>query len=137
MRRLPADAEFLLDRLLMLLPAGRGTPVQAGDLALRMGISERMVRQLVDALIDRGHLVGSSTGSAGRGAGYFLVRDEEDLRVGTAHLISRARSLFSRVSRLRASAAEQFAAADGRPQQAVLDLFDIEPRERAEEGTPT
>ena len=88
-------------------------PVAGVRLAAYLGVNERTVRELVGELIDRGELIGSNQ------RGYFRIRDMAELEEGTRHLVSRARSLFRRVSKLRHAAETRFG-----PE--VLTLFDLE-----------
>jgi hypothetical protein len=100
-----ARAEDVLEALAVLIPRGRTSAVKASFLAGRLGVSERTVRALVDELIDRGYLIGSSCGQT---PGYFTVADREDLDVAIGNLRPRVRSLVNRWKRLEASALERF-----------------------------
>lgn len=111
--------EQLLAAVQVRLPVGRGAAMRGSDLAGELGISERTLRGLVDDLIDRGWLIGSTC--AGDRPGYFICATPEDLEVGIAHLVSRARSLHVRVARLRNTARDTFG--DSEP---ILRLFDLE-----------
>ena len=83
-------------------PVGHRFPVPASELAELLGCSERTVRGLVEDLIrEDGYAIGSVCGEA---SGYFLITTPEDLQAGAAHLVARARSLFTRVSALRRNA---------------------------------
>ena len=53
-------------------------------------------------------------------AGYFIIRDLDDLEIGTAHIVSRAKRSFVRVAALRRAARERFSEAE------VLRLFPLE-----------
>ncbi len=117
MRLGPEVVENVLTELLGRLPTGRSAAIRGGDLAGELGISERTLRGLVDELIDRGWLVGSTC--SGERPGYFLCRDFADVEAGCAHLVSRARALGVRVARMRAAAEATFG-------DHVATLFDLE-----------
>ncbi|HXF72136.1 MAG TPA: HTH domain-containing protein [Actinomycetota bacterium] len=111
-------ADILLQDLVSRLREGRAHAIAGHVLARELGISERTLRHLVDELIDRGVLVGSLC--SGEIRGYFLIASEEDLAIGTRHLVSRAKALFRRVRTLRRAAEAHFAGSQ------VLRLFDLE-----------
>ncbi len=114
----PAPPQDILHSLVRELEFGHQNPTSAAALADHLGITERMVGSAVAELIDQGALIGSSC--KGGASGYFLIRDEEDLRVGTEHIVSRAKKSFRRVARLRRAAAARFGA------DVALRLFDLE-----------
>ncbi len=107
----------LHDQLRALLPTGRSFAVRGCELAAEIGISERMVRALVEDLIDDGWLVGSRC--SGDHPGYFLIVDLKDLSVGTAHLRSRALSMLHRYRTVQRNAQARFG-------DDALTLFDLE-----------
>jgi hypothetical protein len=102
-------------RLLAELPQGRERPIGARRLASMLGVPTREIGYLISGAIDAGYLIGSSC-TPGR-SGYFRIVDEQDLRVGTAHIRARAAESFRRVRALEKAAARQFG-----PE--VLTLFD-------------
>ena len=106
--------------LWMALPSGRDNAIPGAALAREVGCSERTLRSMIDDLVDHGYLAGSTC--SGERPGYFRIVHLEDLRLGTAHLVSRARSLFARVSRLRRAARERFVESN---EQLLFDLFDL------------
>ncbi len=116
----PAELPPHLSALYLALPPGRDNAIPGAALAREIGCSERTLRSMVDELVDAGHLAGSMC--SGERPGYFYIQDLEDLRLGTAHLVSRARSLFARVRRLERAAHARFV---GGNEQLLLDLFDL------------
>jgi biotin operon repressor len=94
------------DRLLEELPVGRHDPIPAWKLAVRLGTSRRQVAKLVEDLIDRGVLVGSTCN--GERAGYFIAADPEDVEAGTRHIRSRALAMLVRLRKLRKIAERDF-----------------------------
>jgi hypothetical protein len=106
------------DDLLTLLPAGRRSAIPARVLASYLGVTTRTVAQLVNELVERGVLVGSSCGSR---SGYFLIVSIEDLERGIAHIRARALASLHRWSVVRTAALEHFRERQGD----VLTLFDL------------
>lgn len=110
------NLDSLVARLLKALPEGADEPAPAWLLARTLDCTERQVGQLVAAAIDRGELVGSLCGNK---AGYFLPTSEDEVRIGTSHIVSRAKASMTRVARLRRSAREKFGESTAR-------LFELE-----------
>lgn len=106
MSRISDDIDVLTTQTLALLPVGRTQAIKASHLAEELGTSERMVRALVDELIEQGVLVGSVC--SGPFPGYYICQNLDDLEAGCAHLVARARSMFARVRALRAAAEQRF-----------------------------
>lgn len=92
----------------------------AAVLASDLRVSTRTVRALVNELIDRGELVGSS--SNGSNPGYFLIDRREDLEYGTEHLRSRALSMLRRLGMVKRAAEQRFG-------PDVLTLFSLDEEE--------
>lgn len=89
--------------------------------AEELGITERMLRSLVAELRLEGELIGTTNGEH---SGYFLIESETDLSLGTAHLRSRAISMFQVHRAMQRAAAERFG-------QRLSDrLFDLEEFDR-------
>lgn len=103
--------------LLGALRNGHANARSANYLGTHLACSTRTVGDLAAELIDLGYLVGS-TCDAGH-HGYFLMVNEEDLDIGTRHIVARARSSWVRVSRLRESAHARFG-------DQALRLFEME-----------
>ncbi len=104
-------------QVMLLLPVGRASAISGSRLAGGLGVSERTLRALIDDLIVQdGWLIGSTCSEP---AGYFVCATEADVEAGTAHLLSRARSLWTRVAALRRAATETFG-----ERHEVLTLFD-------------
>lgn len=101
---------------------GRENPIPAPTLARRVGVSVRILQDVVGELIEAGHLVGSSC-TPGR-HGFFLMQDEADLTEGTAHIRARALGCLHRVALLRKAAEKRFG-------PKALTLFDLEDASRA------
>jgi hypothetical protein len=104
--------------LVAKLQEGRAHPRSVAQLAADLGVSRRMVQALKAEAIDAGYLIGSTCNGE---HGFFLIADEKDLEVGTAHTIARARSSLAGVAKLRRLAAVKFGA-----QHPALTLFDLE-----------
>lgn len=83
-----------LARLREILERHRGKvrAILSRDLAMLLGLREkdgRSIREAVNALIDHGHPVGSSTTDGA--SGYFWVTTEEELQACVANYQARAR----------------------------------------------
>jgi hypothetical protein len=61
---------------------GRAHPVPTKTLAGQLGVQARVIGELVAEAIEEGALIGSTCN--GSRAGYFIVRDWEDLTAGTS-----------------------------------------------------
>jgi hypothetical protein len=109
--------EVTPEDLLARLGTGRAVAIRASVLASELGVTERTIGHLAAALIDNGWLIGSVC--SGNRPGYFVIGDEEDLRVGTEHIRARAISSLQRLQKLRATAKEVFGPKAAR-------LFDVE-----------
>jgi hypothetical protein len=90
----------LLDDLRGLLPVGRERAIPGRRLAGHLGVSYRQLQELVGELIEEGTAVGSSCN--GPSVGFFRPRpgDDADWIAGTAHIRSRAVSMFARLRAL-------------------------------------
>ena len=104
--------------VLRRLPSGHAHAVSSRQLASEIGCSRRTVGQAVAALIEQAHVIGSTCD--GPNAGYFICSDLDDLAIGTAHIIARAKRSFVRVAALRRAASAQFSEVE------VLHLFALE-----------
>lgn len=92
------DPAFLRDQVIALLPVGRENAVTAKQLAHELGTTTRNVGLLIEeAIVIDGYVIGSLCGER---HGYFLIRDEEDLKAGVGHTVKRAAASFKRVRAL-------------------------------------
>lgn len=105
------------EALIASLPVGRENAVQGSQLASELLVSERMVRALIEDLVEEGNLILSSC--SGARPGYYISATRDDVEPGCAHLISRRNSLSRRVASLRRAALAKYPD-DG----VVLRLFD-------------
>lgn len=95
--------------MLEALPRGRRSAVGLAELSRRTGLRQRHLRELIVHLIVE-HAVGIGSSTDSWLGGYYLIEDEEDLRLAVRHLVPRARKLAARVRALERIAAERFTA---------------------------
>jgi hypothetical protein len=89
------------------IPAGHENAISLRRLTLVVALGDRLIREIIYRLVvERGLPIGSSTVS--EGGGYFLIENEEDLKVATRHLKPRAKAIFRRTRALERIAREKF-----------------------------
>lgn len=103
--------------LLSLLPVGRELPIRGSVLSAELGVSERVIRAVIEDLVDEGHLVLSIC--SGERPGYYISATRDDVEPGCSHLVSRRNALSRRVASLRRTAIAKYPA-----DAIVLRLFD-------------
>ena len=83
-------------RLLGILQGHRGKDraITSRELAKRLNLSTREVREIVAQLVGDGELIGASV--AGVDGGFYLIESEADLEETRAILRSRASKIFNR-----------------------------------------
>lgn len=90
-----------------LIPPGHSQAVNSAKLAQLAGLSERDTRETVYSLVVKHGLpIGSCTEPTS--GGYFIIQNEEDLRIATKHLVPRLRALIRRTKALERIAREKF-----------------------------
>lgn len=87
-------------RLLSIMEEHRGrhNAIRSKQLARRLHLSTRVVRQIIADLIAGGHAIGASV-DADLG-GYFMVEDDQDLELALRILRSRAKKIQQREQQL-------------------------------------
>ena len=89
------------------IPSGHENAISRRQLALVLALGDRLIRDIIYRLVvERGLPIGSSTGP--EGGGYFLIEDEQDLKVAIRHLKPRAKAIFRRTRALERIAREKF-----------------------------
>ena len=93
--------------ILFYIPTGHRQAISNARLAKLAGLSERDAREIIYSLIvKRGLPIGSSTEP--KGGGYFMIHDEEDMKIATHHLLPRAKSILLRGRVLEKIARDKF-----------------------------
>lgn len=93
--------------VLECIPAGHENAISLRRLTLVVSLGDRLIREIIYRLVvERGLPIGSSTGP--EGGGYFLIEDEQDLKVAIRHLKPRAKAIFRRTRALEKIAREKF-----------------------------
>jgi hypothetical protein len=89
------------------IPAGHENAISRRQLTLVVSLGDRLIREIIYRLVvEKGLPIGSSTFS--EGGGYFLIENEEDLKVATRHLKPRAKATYRRARALERIAQEKF-----------------------------
>lgn len=89
------------------IPAGHENAISLRRLAFVVSLDDRLIREIIYRLVvERGLPIGSSTVS--ESGGYFLIENEEDLKVAIRHLKPRAKAIFRRTRALERIAREKF-----------------------------
>jgi transcription initiation factor IIE alpha subunit len=83
-------------RVLGILRAhhGKAQAITSRELAKRLQLSTREVREIIAQLVSEGELIGASV--AGVDGGFYLIENEADLEETRAILRSRASKIFER-----------------------------------------
>ena len=102
-----SDLNLREQTVLDCIPAGHENAISRRQLALVLALGDRLIRDIIYRLVvERGLPIGSSTGP--EGGGYFLIEDEQDLKVAIRHLKPRAKAIFRRTRALERIAQEKF-----------------------------
>lgn len=91
--------------VLATIPEGHRKAITARQLSTKLGMSDRVVRSIIQELILDGHPIGSSV--SGR-MGYFKINNQEDFNVAVKHLKPRAINIFRRIRALEKIAARRY-----------------------------
>jgi predicted DNA-binding transcriptional regulator YafY len=99
--QLPKVANMPAERLRQVLKQhqGKGNAITSRQLAQRLGISTREVREIIAALVEDGALIGASVD--GDSGGYYVITTPAELEETRAILRSRAQHIFARDAALR------------------------------------
>ena len=102
-----SDLNHREQTVLDCIPTGHKNAISLRRLTLVVSLDDRLIRDIIYRLVvERGMPIGSSTFS--EGGGYFLIENEEDLKVATRNLKPRAKAIFRRARALERIAQEKF-----------------------------